>query len=220
MDLSDITYLAFGDSITYGADHANNYAKMPHPYPELVGETLGLCCVKNLGISGATLVRGRVGRACMTDRILSCELSGDLISVLLGVNDYADSSPLGAPEDKEPDTVYGALDTALRHLTEKYPRAKIFIMTPYETSIKGVSGTEKNSLGYTLPDVCRAVKTVAARYSVPVLDLYNEGGYREEIALPTSDGIHPSPDFVREHTAPQVAAFIKELFSESKDVNV
>lgn len=211
MKLSDITYLAFGDSITYGADHANNYAKMPEPYPELVAATLGFRSVKNLGISGATLVRGRVNRVCMTDRILSSELEGELISVLLGVNDYADGSPLGTPDDKEPSTVYGALDSALRHLTEKHPDSKIFIMTPYETCIKGVPGTDKNSEGYTLPDVAHAVREVAERYRVPVLDLYREGGYAEEIASPTSDGIHPSPEFVREHTAPQVAAFIEKI---------
>jgi lysophospholipase L1-like esterase len=214
MDLSNITYLAFGDSITYGADHANNYAKMPEPYPELVCAELGLRCVKNLGISGATLVRGRVNRACMTDRILSSELEGELISVLLGVNDYADSSPLGTPDDKEPDTVWGALDCALRHLTKKYPQATIFIMTPYETCIKGVPGTEKNSAGYTLPDVAHAVREVARRYGVPVLDLYRDGGYADEIALPTSDGIHPSPSFVKQRTAPQVAAFIRKILAE------
>ena len=214
MNFSDTIYLAFGDSITYGADHQNKYAKMKEPYPELVARTLGFSRVENLGISGATLVRGREGRACMSERILAYEGEGDLISVLLGVNDYADSSPLGAPEDRELDTVWGALDKVLRHLTEKYPRAKIFVMTPYETKINGVCGTEKNGAGYTLPDLAGAVRCVAARYSVPVLDLYSEGGFAEEIKMEWSDGIHPSPTFIKERTAPKVADFIRSLFAD------
>ena len=211
MDYSGITYLAFGDSITYGADHKNNYAKMAEPYPELVGQMLGLRCVKNLGISGATLVKDRVGRVCMTERILSCELEGDIISVLLGVNDYADSSPIGTPEDKDLSTVWGALDAALSHLKKRYPEAKIFIMTPYKTRIHGVDGVEKNAAGYTLPELADAVRSVAQRYSVPVLDLYLEGGFEEEIAIPGSDGIHPSPEFIKARTAPDVADFIEKL---------
>ena len=209
-----MTYLAFGDSITYGAEYARNYSKMDEPYPELVAKALGIGEVKNLGVSGATLVKDRVGRVCMTERILAYQGGGDIISILLGVNDYQDASPLGTPEDRGLDTVWGALDSALCHLSAKYPNAKIFIMTPYKTRIKGVDGTVKNKEGYNLPEVADAVRAVAARYSVPVLDLYNDGGYEDEIGTEGSDGIHPSQSFIRSRTAPTVADFIASLFRE------
>ena len=216
---TSLKYIAFGDSITYGVDHRKEYKKMPHPYPELVAAALGFAEVKNLGVSGATLVTGRKNRACMTERMLAVKDEADVVSVLLGVNDYADGSPLGTPEDTDTTTVYGALDTALRYLTETYPDAFIFIMTPYEARICGVWHTVKNSAGYTLSEVAEGIFTVAKRYSVPVLDLFSDGGFAEEIAMPYSDGIHPTPDFVEKRTAPDIIKFLNDRLSAflSKD---
>ena len=211
--LSELRYVAFGDSITYGVDHQLQYKKMPHPYPELVAEKLGFAEVKNLGVSGATLVAGREGRVCMTERILAYREPADVISILLGVNDYADSSPIGAPDDKGLLSVYGALDAALSYLTATYPDAYIFIMTPYEARISGVYHTVPNKDGYVLSELRDAIVTVADRYSVPVLDLFSVGGFAEEIEMPFSDGIHPTPDFVARRTAPDVAAFLRDELS-------
>jgi CubicO group peptidase (beta-lactamase class C family) len=35
------------------------------------------------------------------------------------------------------------------------------------------------------------------------------GGFAEEIEMPFSDGIHPTPDFVARRTAPDIAAFLE-----------
>jgi hypothetical protein len=41
VDFSSLTYVAFGDSITYGANPFKNYSQIANPYPKLVSETLG-----------------------------------------------------------------------------------------------------------------------------------------------------------------------------------
>ena len=53
-NFSKLTYVAFGDSITYGADRYNgNTGRMDYPYPSLVCESLGLLSMTNNAVNGA-----------------------------------------------------------------------------------------------------------------------------------------------------------------------
>lgn len=74
-------------------------------------------------------------------------------------------------------------------------------MTPYKTALI------RNQF-YTLNDVVNAIKEVALIYDVPVLDLYNEGRYELEMYEAYSDGVHPTQEFFRQYTTPQIAEFI------------
>ena len=80
--LSELKYVAFGESITYGDDATPNHAQMDKPYPTAVKELLSLKEASNQGLNGATLVNANEG-ACRTLTILSYNENADIISVLL-----------------------------------------------------------------------------------------------------------------------------------------
>ena len=214
IDFSKMSYVAFGDSITYGVDYTLNYSQMPEPYPMLVSQALGLSSYTNKAVSGATFCTNTLNRICMTDRILAHTDRADIISVMLGVNDYSVSLPLGKMGDKTNSTIYGSLYLIAEHLTTTQEDAFIFFMTPYKCKLGTKNYNDKNNAGYVLADVVTAIKTVASEYNIPVLDMFNEGKFELEMYNATSDGLHPSPEFIAEYTAPQIEAFIRQNYGK------
>ena len=212
-----MTYVTFGDSITYGIDGTkDDWGLMPEPYPVLVGNLLGIGEVQNKAISGATLCSNS-GRTNMTEKILAFHGDADIISVMLGVNDYAMNMPLGNWDSRDNSTVYGSLFMIAEHLTANYPDALVFFMTPFPTTRAGGNGATG---AYTVMDVAEAVKYVATMYEIPVLDLHTVGKYELEMVLPTNDGIHPSQGHFRTYTAPQIAAFIEACYADDTAMNI
>ena len=199
------TYVAFGDSITYGYD-GDAYARMEKPYPTLVGETLGIGTVDNQGKNGATAAACS-GRTNMTERILAYNGNADIISVALGVNDYSAKAALGDMTSRDNTTVYGSLHMIAEHLTTKYPDAFIFFMTPFKYK------TESNGV-YNLADVAQAVKDVAAAYNIPVLDMYTNGQFNP--ATDAKDQIHPTQQHHITYTAPMICEFIEANYDPQK----
>ena len=214
IDFSNKTYIAFGDSITFGADYTRGYAQMDNPYSELVASTLGMKSYKNAGVSGATLCTNTLDLACISDIVTNTSSSYDIISLLGGVNDYNRNLPLGHYGDFENTTIYGSLDVIAKHLTTTFSDSFIFFMTPYREYWQGVHCLSQNSQGYNLEDVANAVKQVANKYSIPVLDLFNLGQFELEMYTSGSDGLHPSQEFVTNYTAPQIAQFIKDNYKK------
>lgn len=207
------TYITFGDSITYGADFTRQYSQMDYPYPTLVSNTLSLKSFNNYAISGSTIATDVDDLPSIYHQCLNASADADIVSVLGGVNDYNRSVELGTISDNSKTTFYGSLNSIVSLLLEKYPDAFIFLMTPYkEDCYHQFSCTESNSAGYNLEDYANAVKDVAELYNIPVLDMYNEGQYELEMYNPNSDGIHPSQEFIREYTAPQIAEFIRQNY--------
>ena len=204
--LNTKTYVTFGDSITYGVDGTlDKWGVMAEPYPKLVGDLLGLENVQNKAVSGATLCANS-GRHNMTANILAFTGEADIISVMLGVNDYAMNMPLGNYNSRTNDTVYGSLFLIAEHLTTNYRDSLVFFITPFPTTKDGGNTVYGK---YTVSDVAEAVKYIATMYNLPVLDLYTHGKYESEMILSTNDGIHPSQEHFRTYTAPQVAEFIE-----------
>ena len=202
-----LTYTAFGDSITYGADCFNNCIQMNTPYVNQVGKILHLKSNTNKGINGATLTNN-TGTYNITTDITSFSEKRDIISVLGGVNDYGNSLTLGTISDRDNSTIYGSLHISMNYLTTNYKDSLIFYMTPYKCR----NCTDKNSAGYTLENLATAIKEVAAIYNIPVLDLFNEGNFESVMNNPNCDGLHPNQEFILSHTAPQIARFIKENY--------
>lgn len=203
---SDVTYVAFGDSITYGIDGVNG-GRMTYPYPTLVGTALDFKSVDNRAVSGATLASGTDGRTNMTKNILAFKGTADIISVMLGVNDFSANRPLGTMSSRDNSTIYGSLHMIAKYLTEKYPDAFIFFMTPFDCK----SGGNTNSAGYKLEDVANAVTEVANAYGIPVLDMYKNGEFEVEFSV-KGDGLHPSQEHFIKYTAPQIVNFIKKNY--------
>lgn len=211
VDFSNLSYVAFGDSITYGADLIIG-GRIETPYPTGVKNALGLSQSENKGVSGSTLTQNTLNLTCMTDIITSYSGDADIISVLGGVNDYNRSLPLGTMSDRTPTTIYGALHTSMSYLTENYPDAFIFYMTPYKEYYHNVLWSVKNSAGYNLEDVACAVKEVAFFYDIPVLDLFEKGNFESVMYDDDCDGVHPNQKFVTNVMTPQIAKFIKDNY--------
>ncbi len=214
VDFSSLSYAAFGDSITYGADYFQGYAQMDSPYPSLVAESLELQSYTNFGISGSTLCSNTLGLVNMTSTVRSVTSHFDIISVMGGVNDFTRELPLGTPSDIDNSTVYGSLDMIACHLKQYYPNSFMFFMTPYKEHFNAYSYQTSNKSGYMLSDVADAVKTVAARYDIPVLDMYDLGGFEDVMYNSDCDGIHPNQDFILERTAPQIVEFILDNYNK------
>lgn len=203
---AELTYVTFGDSITYGVDGVD-WGLMEDPYPELVSRALGFKTFNNLAVSGATYCENNLNRHNMTKRILSFAGEADIISLMLGVNDCYVGLPLGTPESRDNTTIYGSLFLISEYLTKNYEDAFIFYMTPFPAK----NGYSNNSAGYKLEDVADAIKYVAAHYDIPVLDMYLYSEY-EDVEMHLGDGLHPSQSFMRDYAAPKIAEFIKEHY--------
>ena len=209
-NFTKLTYVAFGDSITYGID--GNYRsgdanyRMAKPYPTLVGDTLGIGTVNNQGVSGASFCP-HPQRANMTQKILGFTGEADIISLLLGVNDFTSKHALGKPGDRDNSTIYGSLYLISEYLTTNYPNAFIFYMTPFQYK-------NPNNGTYKLEDVATAVKTVAAQYDIPVLDMYNLGKYENEMLVSPNDGVHPSQQHHITYTAPLISEFLTKNYGK------
>lgn len=211
-DFSNLTYLALGDSITYGYDSARNGLAMDNPYCKVVEKLLVLKNSINEGISGSTVAAGFL-RAEMCERYKTMPDNADIVSVMGGVNDYAVGVPLGKADDTDTTTFYGALNALASGLKAKYPNAFIFFMTPLKfrdcENAVGLSGA-------MLKDYRKAVKDVCAKYDIPVLDTNELADYSKEYNTPgyTGDGLHPSQEFMLKTLGPLIAQFIRDNLTD------
>lgn len=207
VNFSELSYVAFGDSITYGVDGING-GKMENPYPVLVANELNLKKVTNNAASGAVFCTNTINRVNMTQRILNFNDKADIISLMLGINDKTLDLPLGTTASRDNSTIYGSLHLICDYLTKNYSDSFIFIMTPFKYG----GYTTVNNQGYYLEDVSNAIKWVCSKYEIPVLDMYELGNYEVEMYLAESDGVHPSQEFFKKYTAPQIVEFIKKNY--------
>ena len=208
VDFSNKTYISFGDSITYGANPFKHYSQIENPYPKLVSNLLGFKSYNNPAVSGATLCTNNKNLYCMSDVILSTTIQYDIVSILLGFNDYNNNLPLGTINDSECSTIYGALNRIAKHFEMHYSNSFVFFMTPY----KSRNWNTTNNAGYNLSDVSQAVKEVAKKYDILVLDMFNLGQFELEMYNADSDGVHPSQEFFENYTAPQIVEFIRKNY--------
>lgn len=211
IDFSELSFTAFGDSITYGADLKIG-GRVENPYPTVVSEILDLKSYDNQGVSGATYTSNSLGLPCISNVITSYNKQADIIGVLGGVNDYNRSLPLGSIDDSDVSTVYGSLHVTMNYLKENYNESFIFYMTPYKEHFNNILWSDTNSSGYTLEDVSVAIKSVAGVYEIPVLDLFETGNFESIMDDSDCDGIHPNQKFISEIMAPQIAKFIRDNY--------
>ena len=206
-DFTELSYVAFGDSITYGIDGIV-WGRMENPYPSLVADTLNLKSVENKAVSGAVFCTNTLSRTNMTQTILNFKGEADIISLMLGVNDKCVNLPLGDTSSRDNSSIYGSLHLICEYLTTNYSDSFIFVMTPLKYS--GYASV--NSQGYDLQDVADAIKWVCGKYDIPVLDMFERGNYEVEMYLDESDGLHPSQEFHEKYTAPLIVDYIKNNY--------
>ena len=211
VDFSTLNYVAFGDSITYGSEWCNGYKQMQTPYPKEVARILNLKSVSNKGVSGACYSK-HDGYYSISPTIIDYKGDADIISVMLGINDFTRHLPLGNLDDNDLSTICGAINLTMSSLKENNPNAYIFYMTPYKIDSSAYHWDKPTHLGYYLVDICDAIKQLAYKYDIDVLDMFEYGNFELEMNDSDSDGIHPNQDFILEYTSPQIAKFIQNNY--------
>ena len=210
VDFTQLTYVAFGDSITYG-EVGSTGKQMDTPYPNLVASELQLKAVRNYGTRGAVVKTPSVpsDKPYILSQVVEATTKADIVSVMIGINDFGAGYALGTVEDTDHTvSVYGAYNYLAKELNKKYPNAFIFFMTP----LKQYKSAEVNSQGYRLSDVAKAVKDVCAVKGLPVLDMYETCAYSLENDS-KSDGLHPTQKFMATYATPQIVQFIQDNYS-------
>ena len=209
-----------GDSITQGVGAScaeKNYVNQTK-------EILNLAAANNYGISGTRIAPRKVPLDAYVDprwfvtRVPDMDPDADGIVVFGGTNDFGHGdAPLGSVTDEGEDTFYGAMKNLCEKLLEKYPGKPIVILTPLhrssEDDILG-DGKHKIALGQPLSAFARAVRDVAAYYSLPVLDLWSMSGMQPKVPIIKEkfmpDGLHPS-DAGHRLLAERLAGFLNAL---------
>ena len=212
VDFTELTYVAFGDSITYG-EVGSTGKQMDTPYPNLVANELQLKAVRNYGTRGAVVKIPSVAssKPYVLSQVVEATAKADIVSVMIGINDFGAGYALGVAEDSDPTvSVYGAYNYLAKELNKKYPNSFIFFMTP----LKPFDWAETNSAGYTLVDMSNAIKAVCAENGFAVLDLNATSQFSPEVDKGCTDGLHPSQRFFEEYMAPQIAEFIRENYGK------
>lgn len=181
-----------GDSITWGYSPADG-TQLANPFPTLVKNTLGLITANNYGISGSTIADpGDGGRNPYCTRYTGMSDSGDLIFVLGGLNDWANNITVGTISDSTIYTFYGALNTLITGLLNKYPTQTIVLATPLHRN----GDTVPNTASATLNDYRNAIISIGAKYGIVVLDLYATSGFYPDNTTNYNaicpDGRHPN----------------------------
>lgn len=195
-------YTAVGDSITYGF--------VTTPYCIEVGQQLQLGTVNNLGVSGSALTQVSGRTDSVSERLATIPINSDLVSILIGTNDFGHNSPMGQSGDTSSSTFYGAMDYVCNYLLTNLPTTQHFFITPLHRSGEMVENTQ----GYILEDYVNAVRDICNIYSIPVLDFYKDGSFDLNVTaqknIYSGDGLHPLQNG-HDIMASKIAAFITKL---------
>ena len=127
----------------------------------------------------------------------------DLITIFGGTNDYGGNRSLGSIADavvgNSATTFYADVFNLLTLLYTLKPTVRVMFITPL---IRGaMSGSlagqpsypDPNYSGATLPQYVQAIKDVCRLFSVPVCDLFSEGGLNLlNLSTYTGDNLHPN----------------------------
>lgn len=177
-----------GDSLTHGPGNDNI-----NSYTTFLANEYG-CTTRNYGIIGSTIQYDE-DRNPMCVRYADMDNDADIVAFMGGTNDYWNNKPLGQFGDTTYDTFYGALDVLISGLIAKYPTAFVYAVTPPHGYGPNFTGETKTNAG-SMQDIADAVKQVAAKYSILVLDVFNAGGLYPKISAQadvyynSSDGVH------------------------------
>ena len=203
-----------GDSITEGC-----CATSPEKgYVEVLKRICGLAEARNYGIGGTRIARQQVPShepkydRYFESRIGEMDPDADIVIVFGGTNDHGHGdAPLGTDHDRTSDTFCGACHVLYARLLERFPHARIVILTPLH---RASEAEPKPGSGAVLKDYVDIIRCTAAQYGFPVLDLFETSAIRAhipEIAEKlTTDGLHPN-DAGHELLAEEIAAFLKKL---------
>lgn len=214
MELKNKVINFLGDSITEGVGASSAETR----YVDRVAVLAGLARANNYGISGTRIARQKnpdpANRFdldfCM--RCTEMDPDADINVVFGGTNDFGHGdAPIGTPDDRTPETYWGACHYLCRTLIETYPDAVTVICTPLHRLSEN---TPAANSGLTLDAYADILRTVADYYSLPVLDLWKISGMQPSVAVVQEkympDGLHPS-DAGHNRLAERIVGFLSAL---------
>lgn len=183
-NLNGKKYGALGDSITSGLTADTCYG-------EIVSNEMGLVFT-NYGISGNRLASTDHDTVTSPLCVRYAQMNNDLdiITVMGGTNDCAAQVPIGSNDSTDITTFKGALNVLCRGLVSKYNGKRLGFITPPQRG--------GNDVKNKLEEYVDAIIEICGLYSIPVLDLYRNGGITTKVSdtagglLP--DMLHPNND--------------------------
>lgn len=165
-----LVWASYGDSITY--------QELWQPY---VARALNLAHTA-YGVGGRQIAGAALSNAMWEQaQIDTIANSPDLITVMGGTNDWAQSKALGAITSSTVTEFNGAYNTMIENLIDTFGSARLVLMTPpygerRPTLPDGWSENHENTLGLTIFDYAEEVRLQGKRWGLPVIDIAGEEG--------------------------------------------
>lgn len=207
-----------GDSITEGHGTSGESCF----FTTLIAQQTGAVC-RNYGIGGTRIARQTIPSVNprhdldFPGRVDEMDPDADIVVVFGGTNDFGHGdAPLGCMADRTKATFYGGLHELYTSLIEKYPAARIVVLTPLhrlnEDNPRG-DGRKPQDVA-TLKEYVAIIRQVAEYYSLPVLDLFATSGLQPRVPVIQQryipDGLHPN-DAGHRLLAEQIISFLQQL---------
>ncbi len=175
----------------------------------------------NYGVGGTRIAKNAIDqnpahKETFEMRALRMQEEADIVVVFGGTNDYGHGdAPMGKLGDTTVETFYGAMESLLNVLMNKYPNATILVMTPIHRKWENKLFNERGVRNCgTLGDYVQAEREVCEKYGIPVLDLYATSGICPDNPVNcetfTADGLHPN-DAGHRRIADRLLAKLQEL---------
>lgn len=202
-------WLALGDSITEGyyVDESGNLVSdSNNSYAHYVVEKRKDLVLTNLG-------RGGMGYVCPDTKsthytalqyFKTIDLTGyDLITIALGINDYKYPCELGTLNGGSSGEFAYNMQKTLEYVMEQNPTAKVIVITPLNSAIKGNYNTNwslgsATTKGYTLEDFFNMIVSICNYYNIQYIDNTHYGPItRKNIESVVPDKVHPCKDYPR-----------------------
>ncbi|MGN0363461.1 MAG: SGNH/GDSL hydrolase family protein [Bilifractor sp.] len=199
MKLKNLKINFLGDSITEGCGTSDP----KNVYWNLLAMRDGVIA-RGYGIGGTRIARQQTKSPdpkwdqYFRSRVQDMDPDADVIVVFGGTNDYGHGdAPLGSMDDRTDDTFYGALHLLYLDLLERYPDARLLVMTPlHRIGEKSHINEMGNPTKADLETYVNIIQKVAAYYAIPVVDLYRTSGLQPEVPMLRErynpDGLHPN----------------------------
>lgn len=182
--MKEYNVLYIGDSIT-----ENNYTAVSNWTKRVTG-AFDFANTDNVAMGGTGIIAG--GENGWLKRLDSFPAKNyDLILIMGNMNDYSNNifnaNNLGQFGDSETATEYGAVNTFIKRLCDKYPNSKIgwIVSTPRQYYAGDNDNpdpvTEDGYLyGVNSPfyNAGKAIEKVCANYSIPVLNLFEHSNFK------------------------------------------
>jgi hypothetical protein len=145
----------------------------------------------------------------------------EIVSIHLGVNDFAGNWALGSIFSASTDAnIGGYMKKMIDLILTSNPNAKIFFIAPPEANGLGVTYKAENTQGWTLKDLSVLMSNIAAYYGVSCVDLYDLAPFNlYTIPTYTVDLLHPNA-IGKEIIANIVANSFKEGYAKGMQTNL